>query len=75
MWCCSLTDGEGLWYTNLYPEDFFFDHWQDMAMRFKDNQRVIGADLRNELRSAEINGQIIEPTWGDGNRVFDLKNI
>ena len=23
MWCCSPHDGEGLWYTNEYPEEMW----------------------------------------------------
>ena len=25
MWCCSEDDGEGLWYTDTYPESMFFE--------------------------------------------------
>lgn len=67
QWCCSETDGEGLWYTQQYPEQMFFNMWTSLAIRYKSNLMVIGADLRNELRSA--NG--VRPTWGSGNRHTD----
>jgi endoglucanase len=50
-WCCSIQDGEGLWYTDEYPEEVFFDHWAMLSRRYKANPRVIGADLRNEIRA------------------------
>lgn len=50
-WCCSIDDGEGLWYTPEYPAEIFFDHWEMLAQRYEDNPRVIGADLRNEIRA------------------------
>ena len=49
-WCCSLEDGNGMWYTPEYPEEVFFEHWTFMAERYLDNPLVIGADLRNEVR-------------------------
>lgn len=67
MWCCSETDGEGLWYTNTYPEEMFFSMWEQLATRYLSNELVVGADLRNELRSA--NG--VAPTWGSGNLKTD----
>ena len=49
-WCCNYEDGNGLWYTDEYPEEVFFDHWFWMAERYRHNPLVIGADLRNEIR-------------------------
>ena len=49
-WCCALDDGNGLWYTDKYPEEMFFEHWATMAKRYAANPMVIGADLRNEVR-------------------------
>jgi endoglucanase len=39
------------------------------AQKFRDNPRVIGMDMRNEIRKA--NG--LEPTWGDGNPLTDWR--
>lgn len=62
MWCCSTTDGEGLWHTDEYPESMFQSAWTSLAHRYAGNAWVVGADLRNELR--EANG--VRPTWGSG---------
>lgn len=61
-WCCSLDDGEGLWYTNEYSEQQFVQAWQGLAKRYSSNPYVVGADLRNELRAAHG----VSPTWGTG---------
>jgi endoglucanase len=69
MWCCSESDGEGLWYTKAYPEEMFFNMWEELAARYQSNPFVVGADLRNELRRA--NG--VSPSWGTGNLKTDWK--
>ena len=56
-WCCSLEDGNGLWYTDKYPEEMFFEHWAAMAERYAANPMVIGADLRNEVRATKKEGE------------------
>lgn len=71
-WCCSDSDGEGLWYTPEYPAEVFFSHWTLMSERYRNNSRVIGADLRNEVRG--VPGGIlgtIQATWGWGNNETD----
>ena len=50
-WCCSETDGNGLWYNAEYPEAKWLEDWARMARRYRDEPWVVGADLRNELRS------------------------
>merc|ERR1711872_476839 len=60
MWCCSPDDGEGLWYTNEYPEEDFIEGWKQITTRYKDNPWVAGMDLRNELRPSHGLGA----TWG-----------
>lgn len=50
-WCCSETDGNGLWYNTNYPEAKWLADWSAMAKRYRGNKWVIGADLRNELRN------------------------
>ena len=40
-----------------------------MAERYKNNPRVIGMDLRNEVRP----NFHIRPTWGTGNKLTDWK--
>jgi endoglucanase len=55
-WCCSDSDGNGLWYNADYPEAKWLSDWQTIARRYKHQPWVVGADLRNELRSGA--------TWG-----------
>jgi endoglucanase len=50
-WCCSETDGNGLWYNAKYPEEKWLGDWRTMVRRYKKQAWVVGADLRNELRS------------------------
>ena len=67
MWCCSY-EHDGLWYTSDYSEDRWLDDWALMARRYRANTRVIGADLRNEIRVAKWNGTFVPnlPHWGSG---------
>jgi endoglucanase len=50
-WCCDTADGNGLWYSAAYPESKWIADWQAMALRYANQPAVVGADLRNELRS------------------------
>jgi endoglucanase len=59
-WCCSDTDGNGLWFQTAYPESSWLADWRTLATRYLNQPAVVGVDLRNELRPA--NGQT--PTWG-----------
>jgi len=61
MWCCSMEDGEGLWYTAEYPEQRWLEGWRLIAERYKDNPLVAGMDLRNELRPAHG----VMAAWGN----------
>ena len=38
MWCCSMEDGEGLWYTDEYPEQRWLEGWRLIAERYKVNR-------------------------------------
>ena len=66
-WCCDEQDGEGLWWTHAYPEEVWVDALEGMADRYRDNEMVVGMDLRNELRGAHGH----QPSWGDGNEKYD----
>jgi endoglucanase len=50
-WCCSETDGNGLWHNTEYPESKWLADWETIVRRYKSEPWVVGADLRNELRS------------------------
>ncbi len=62
-WCCSETDNNGLWYNREYPETSWLRDWKAMAGRYRKQPWVIGADLRNELRSSAA--------WGGSNPALD----
>jgi len=50
-WCCSETDGNGLWYNAEYPETNWLADWRTIVTRYRYQKWVAGADLRNELRN------------------------
>lgn len=59
-WCCGL-DGNERWNSGQSTETFV-DDWVFMAERYRDNKRVVGVDLRNEVRRDTWNN----PNWGWG---------
>eukprot|EP00928_Gymnodinium_smaydae_P045248 TRINITY_DN30181_c0_g1_i1.p1 TRINITY_DN30181_c0_g1~~TRINITY_DN30181_c0_g1_i1.p1 ORF type:complete len:726 (-),score=50.92 TRINITY_DN30181_c0_g1_i1:133-2220(-) len=59
-WCCGDADGEGLWYTEQYPESAWLDALGNLSARYRNDSRVVGFDIRNEIRSSEMG----VPTWG-----------
>jgi endoglucanase len=63
-WCCSESDGNGLWYNPEYPEANWLADWQTMARRYRTQRWVVGADLRNELRNgAAWGGADVKLDW------------
>jgi endoglucanase len=62
-WCCKDDDGNGLWYNAEYPEEKWLADWQTIVRRYKHQSWVVGADLRNELRSGA--------QWGGDNPRLD----
>jgi len=62
-WCCSESDGNGLWYSAEYPETSWLADWRTMAERYRKQRWVVGADLRNELRSGAA--------WGSKDEKLD----
>ncbi|MFI6931111.1 glycoside hydrolase family 5 protein [Streptomyces sp. NPDC050287] len=54
-----------LWHTEKVSESKWLSDWKMLAARYKDNDKVIGADLHNEPRG--------QATWGDGNPQTDWK--
>jgi len=50
QWCCTPFDGDGLWFNSEYSEEDYFSCLERLARMFKDNERVIGMDVRNEVR-------------------------
>jgi endoglucanase len=62
-WCCSETDGNGLWYNAEYPESKWLSDWETIVRRYRNEPWVVGADLRNELRSGA--------QWGGADPALD----
>ncbi|MET8216111.1 cellulase family glycosylhydrolase [Streptomyces hirsutus] len=59
-WCCGV-DGNERWNASRSTEAWESD-WLFMARRYRDNQRVVGADLYNEVRRTVWD----DPNWGLG---------
>jgi endoglucanase len=62
-WCCSLTDGNTLWYNSGYPQAAWLSDWASVAVQFADIPQVVGVDLRNEPRG--------KATWGGSDPSVD----
>jgi endoglucanase len=62
-WCCGDRDGNGLWANAEYSEDKWIADWETIVRRYIHVPYVVGADLRNELRSGA--------TWGGTDRTKD----
>lgn len=67
LWCCGPDDGEGLWYTDRYSEERWLQGLAFAAARYRGDRRVVGFDLRNEIRQS---GSVF-PTWGVGGESTD----
>ena len=52
----SSAEGNGLWYTEEYPEQSWIADWVKLAARYKGTPTVIGFDLRNEPHNANAGG-------------------
>lgn len=62
-WCCKDDDDNGLWYNAKYPESAWLADWMTLARRYRKQPWVVGADLRNELRSGAA--------WGGDDKKLD----
>ncbi|MGW1210267.1 glycoside hydrolase family 5 protein [Streptomyces sp. NPDC002499] len=59
-WCCGV-DGNERWNASQSTQTWE-DDWLFMARRYRDNKRVVGADLYNEVRRNVWD----DPNWGLG---------
>ncbi|GAA2143593.1 hypothetical protein GCM10009760_30180 [Kitasatospora kazusensis] len=59
-WCCGL-DGNERWNSGQSTDQWLAD-WVFMVSRYQANKRVVGADLRNEVRRDVTD----DPNWGWG---------
>ncbi|MEU9379342.1 cellulase family glycosylhydrolase [Streptomyces sp. NPDC048255] len=62
-WCCGL-DGNERWNSAGQSTAQWADDWVFLARRYRDNPRVVGADLYNEVRRDVFD----DPNWGLGDR-------
>lgn len=82
-WCCGADPCDAGWANDhLGPlcritqtEEEWIEHWEDVMSRFVDNPRVIGVDLRNEVRG--VWGTMTWDRWATaaekaGNRLLKL---
>jgi len=60
LWCCGL-DGNERWNSGQTTQQWEAD-WLFMVQRYAANKRVVGADLRNEVRRDVWD----DPNWGLG---------
>lgn len=61
-WCCGV-DGNERWNASQSAATWEND-WLFMVRRYRDNPRVVGADLYNEVRRSVLD----DPNWGRGDR-------
>jgi endoglucanase len=54
-----------LWYTATVSETTWIEHWKALAVRYRTNATVIGADLHNEPHG--------KATWGSGDEKTDWR--
>ncbi|MGW7193960.1 glycoside hydrolase family 5 protein, partial [Streptomyces sp. NPDC054838] len=59
-WCCGV-DGNERWNSGRSTAQWA-DDWVFLARRYRDNPRVVGADLYNEVRRDVLD----DPNWGLG---------
>ncbi|MFJ5214193.1 glycoside hydrolase family 5 protein [Streptomyces sp. NPDC088354] len=59
-WCCGV-DGNERWNASQSTAAWEAD-WLFMVRRYRDNPRVVGADLYNEVRRSVLD----DPNWGSG---------
>ncbi|MDQ3234694.1 MAG: glycoside hydrolase family 5 protein [Pseudobdellovibrionaceae bacterium] len=71
-WCCNF-DSNGLWHNegaNTYAQstEQWVQDWLMLAQRYKNNKLVVGADLRNEVRTGKYRNTFLPtlPNWGKG---------
>jgi endoglucanase len=73
-WCCDEEHGDGLWYTQAYPEAAWLADWRTMARRYRGERNVVAAELRNEIRpDPSLAPGPTTATWGDGDPLTDWR--
>jgi endoglucanase len=64
-------EGNGLWYTQRYPQSAWLSTWGMLVRRYRNNSTIIGCDLRNEPGSPPPDSSAWPQNggslWGYGN--------
>lgn len=68
-WCCGF-DTNGLWYNNNVSAEQWQQDWLNLIARYAHLPQVVGADLRNEVRTTKWRDIFIpeSPNWGWGDQ-------
>ncbi len=74
-WCCNF-DYNGLWYhmgsSLAYNQslEMWQQDWLMLAQRYQSNKLVVGADLRNEVRTMRFQDTYlpVSPNWGSADK-------
>ena len=60
-------------YNDRWPEEEWIAAHVTLALRYRRQPYVVASELRNEIRSAVVGQQRLQPTWGSGNKSDDWK--
>lgn len=71
-WCCASDDTNGLWYNSNNSQTSYINNWMTVVNALHTNTLVVGYDLKNEPRQANIGGKWYYPSWGNGNTHTDM---
>lgn len=66
IWCCSVTDENGMWWNYRWSESAWMDAHTKLAGRYRTQPWVVASELRNEVRSSLVGSA----SWGMGS-MFD----
>jgi len=73
-WCCTESDGNGMWWNENYTTSDWLDALTFLSQRYAGNPRVFGHDIRNEprpdLRPELTPGSV--PWWGLETELFSV---
>eukprot|EP01112_Ceratiomyxa_fruticulosa_P009669 TRINITY_DN2532_c0_g1_i3.p1 TRINITY_DN2532_c0_g1~~TRINITY_DN2532_c0_g1_i3.p1 ORF type:complete len:390 (-),score=76.43 TRINITY_DN2532_c0_g1_i3:93-1262(-) len=68
-WCCSDTDGNGVWYNKNFTVTQWQNDWISIVQRYQNIPQVFGVDLRNEPRSSYEG----TPVWSSANSTLNWR--
>eukprot|EP00928_Gymnodinium_smaydae_P035653 TRINITY_DN25054_c0_g3_i1.p1 TRINITY_DN25054_c0_g3~~TRINITY_DN25054_c0_g3_i1.p1 ORF type:complete len:753 (-),score=51.21 TRINITY_DN25054_c0_g3_i1:154-2412(-) len=72
-WCCEIDDGNSLWFGDDWSENIWFDSLTNISRRYRNNRKVVGVDIRNEVRPDLTHKyRWLVPWWG---KLFGMEYI